>query len=915
MNFMFYGCKNLISLNLSNFDTRLVNRMEYMFSGCSKLNILDLSNFNTSLVVDVCGVFNGCSNLNSLDLSNFNTSKVTNMSRMFNGCSNLYSLDLANFNTSKVTNMSRMFNGCSNLHSLNLLNFNTSQVKNMSFMFNQCLKLNPLNLSSFDTSQVIDMTRMFEECRSLSSLILSNFNTSKVEGMNKMFSSCSNLEILDISNFDTSKVTDMINMFYSCLNLYSLDLSNFYTSRVTNMSRMFFNCTKLNSLNLSNFNTSKVIDMNNMFYRCTNLDVLDLSNFNTLLVENMANMFYECSSLSSLNISNFNTISVKNINKMFYGCTNLEYINFKQFYMSSNYQVNNLFDKTSQNLTICSGKNSDFFEEFFKYKKIIFCDDNNVNEYNCYMNNSILYNNYLCEICQNDFLFKYNESNINNSFINCFEPRSIFSTCYNSCKECEIEGNETHNNCIECKDGFFYIFNITNSKYKNCYKNNPFDKLVDEIENKTKKIQNIIENLMNEFNIKNISNQNMSIISYENKKILLTSTIEQKNNEDKNNITMDLGECENILKNEYNISSNDSLYILQIISEEEGMKIPKLEYEVYYPLNNSNDLTKLDLSLCKNTKIEISIKVKINGTLDKYNPKSDYYNDICSKTTSESGTDISLKDRKNEFVNNNMSLCEENCILVDYNYEKEIAKCSCDTKVGISPNYDIKFNKNEFFKSFKDINKILNLKIMKCFKAVFKIKDLKENYGFFIMTSIIIFYFISLIIFVTISNDKLKKEINKIIIALKFNTIPINEAKLKDKPVTIVKKRKKKKKKIIIKTNNIINQTDIKEKILNINKINDNKDDIHSRQNMQINEDNSVNKFSLKSEVIDENKKIFNKILEKNEFELNSLDYEEGRKLDNRNFFEYYISLLKYNHPIMFSFSPFNDYKCSFLYR
>ena len=77
---------------------------------------------------------------------------------------------------------------------------------------------------------------------------------------------------------------------------------------------------------------------------------------------------------------------------------------------------------------------------------------------------------------------------------------------------------------------------------------------------------------------------------------------------------------------------------------------------------------------------------------------------------------------------------------------------------------------------------------------------------------------------------------------------------------------------------------------------------------MQINEDNSVNKFSLKSEVIDENKKIFNKILEKNEFELNSLDYEEGRKLDHRNFFEYYISLLKYNHPMMFSFSPFNDY-------
>ena len=131
------------------------------------------------------------------------------------------------------------------------------------------------------------------------------------------------------------------------------------------------------------------------------------------------------------------------------------------------------------------------------------------------------------------------------------------------------------------------------------------------------------------------------------------------------NITMDLGQCEKNLKSDYNISNNDSLYILQIITEEEGMKKPKVEYEVYYPLNNISNLTKLNLSSCKDTKIEISISVKINGSLDKYDPNSNYYNNICSKATSESGTDISLKDRKNEYVNNNMSLCEENCELVE----------------------------------------------------------------------------------------------------------------------------------------------------------------------------------------------------------------------------------------------------------
>ena len=113
---------------------------------------------------------------------------------------------------------------------------------------------------------------------------------------------------------------------------------------------------------------------------------------------------------------------------------------------------------------------------------------------------------------------------------------------------------------------------------------------------------------------------------------------------------------------------------MQIIAEEDGMKIPKLEYEVYYPLNNSNILEKLNLSLCKDTKIEISIKVKINDIIDKYNPSSNYYNDICYKTTSESGTDIPLKTRRNEFIDNNMTLCEENCDLIEYNYNKEKAK-------------------------------------------------------------------------------------------------------------------------------------------------------------------------------------------------------------------------------------------------
>ena len=50
------------------------------------------------------------------------------------------------------------------------------------------------------------------------------------------------------------------------------------------------------------------------------------------------------------------------------------------------------------------------------------------------------------------------------------------------------------------------------------------------------------------------------------------------------------------------------------------------------------------------------------------------------------------------------------------------------------------------------------------------------------------------------------------------------------------------------------------------------------------------------------------KTLELKDFEINSLDYEEARIFDKRTFFEYYISSLKYNHPLSFSFAPFMDY-------
>ena len=68
------------------------------------------------------------------------------------------------------------------------------------------------------------------------------------------------------------------------------------------------------------------------------------------------------------------------------------------------------------------------------------------------------------------------------------------------------------------------------------------------------------------------------------------------------------------------------------------------------------------------------------------------------------------------------------------------------------------------------------------------------------------------------------------------------------------------------------------------------------------------NKCSIKNEKMSKNNISTKKLLIKKEFEFNSLNYQEVLNRDYRNYCQYYLYLLKYNHPISFSFASYNDY-------
>ena len=675
----------------------IITNCKVMFYNLPNITKIDLSNFDSSNVTNMYKMFQGCISLTSIILNNFDTSSVINMEDMFAGCTSLQNLNVNNFNTSSVTSFNSMFHNCKSLKSLNLSNFDTSSVTSLNSMFRGCRSLESLNINNFNTSLVINMESMFQNCDSLKSLYMTNFNTSSVTNMNRMFASCYSLISLDLNNFNTSNVINMEFMFFGCKSLTSINLNNFQTSSVKNMNSMFFGCSSLKLLNLFNFNTSSVTDMSQMFKKCKSLISLNIDNFDTSLVTNMNEMFSDCMSLISLNLNNFETTSIINLDGIFNNCGNLLYC------INETKTPNNISELLSSSPNYINNCSNICFDDFNKIK---------LNEMKkCFYN------------CFDDVFYKYEY--IDNM---CFQycPNGTHYSYKNNNYICEENGNC---NLIDYFNNICEINNYNNSKLNNIIIN-----ITTELTNGS--LNKLISDII-------YKNKTDLIIRTNNYIYQLTSSENQNNNE-YNISTIKLGECENILKNHYNISKDISLLIFKIDYYEERSSKPIIEYEIFHPLTKE----KLDLTLCQNITIDTLISVLINeDELFKYNLSSDYYNDICFTYTTEKGTDIILNDRKNEYYNNNLSLCEENCEYKGYDLENKKALCGCEVKVKLLLFSEITINKEKLIDNFINLKNEINFYVMKCINLMFSKEGLLKNIGSYILLSILLLNIILVIIY------------------------------------------------------------------------------------------------------------------------------------------------------------------------
>ena len=149
-------------LNTSNIDLYINNNKKNNFESRIKLEkgIYYIKLIFNYEILDCSDLFSYCKNIVSLNLSSFNTKKVTNMARMFYGCKNLKRLDLSNFHTSNVITMDEMFLDCINLHYINFENINSNSLISMSKMFKNCQNLEYINLNSLEASTNITIDEL-----------------------------------------------------------------------------------------------------------------------------------------------------------------------------------------------------------------------------------------------------------------------------------------------------------------------------------------------------------------------------------------------------------------------------------------------------------------------------------------------------------------------------------------------------------------------------------------------------------------------------------------------------------------------------------------------------------------------------------------------------------------------------------
>ena len=273
---------------------------------------------------------------------------------------------------------------------------------------------------------------------------------------------------------------------------------------------------------------------------------------------------------------------------------------------------------------------------FCIYKHYYYYDSNNIKvnigENGCDNNHPYLIYNSHSKECLSDCLIK-NLYLISNS-----------KFCIDKCEKINLILK--NNECVENKNNEINI------------KGKTLDELVSKIEEKLDKLKQDDNKIIDTLPGVKVQVYNSSKVNDINSNYNLGS--------------VDLGECENILKKHYNLDPSLPLLIVLIntISKTNSL-VDNVNYNVY-----SQDGKKLDLKLCSNVNIKVYNSITKDGEINLelikqltenginlFDINDEFYNDRCFSFILN-GNDVSIDDRKND-IYTKVSVCEPNCTFID----------------------------------------------------------------------------------------------------------------------------------------------------------------------------------------------------------------------------------------------------------
>ena len=370
--------------------------------------------------------------------------------------------------------------------------------------------------------------------------------------------------------------------------------------------------------------------------------------------------------------------------------------------------------------------------------------------------------------------------------------------------------------------------------------------------------------------------------------------------------TVDLGECGEKLKSEY----NQDLYILGIDSPNlyGNSSINIFNFEIY--LKNGTQIKDLN-KICQDKKIitssnindlniikfEKAVEFSKNG-YDIYNKYDKFYVDNCAPAN-DNGNDITLVYRATYYYPN-VSICNEGCNYKSISYDSHRFVCECDIDVSSNNTNNIENKENDLEDQsyFEYFLSLINYKIIKCFSLIYEFQSFYYNGGLYIGFSILFISIILILVFCLKTTKTIKIYL--------FKNFPSNE-KLKETMRSNLKRRKNRINNVAINSNfnppkkNNQNQN---KKIINILSLNMGKEKkLNHNKSLKvgniISKNNINNIRGIKSRKpairIKKPKKEYNSNIEKDEsnssikFKYSKVSQKKGKK------FSPYFSLL--NNP------------------